>query len=185
MCPALSHRGISSRDFASLSDYQSSVCCCTLLLPGLWTLTSHLSKCFSFIGLDFDIFFPRQYPPKCWEAACMQMFMPEASPPLKAKENVDSLADSSQETQSSPLHAAVLTLASSGAQVWGGRLGWAFPSALPGGDCFPSPSPSPPPWALSWCLCQPALSTHQEQHKNEYKQTIHLLHQKWVTKKEC
>lgn len=57
MCPALSHRGISLRDFASLSGYQSSVCCCTLLLPGLWTLTSHLSNCFSFIGLDFDFFF--------------------------------------------------------------------------------------------------------------------------------
>lgn len=85
MCPALSHRCISLRDFASLSGYQSSVCCCTLLLPGLWTLTSHLSNCFSFIGLDFDFFFPRQYPPKCWEAACMQMFRPEASPPSQSQ----------------------------------------------------------------------------------------------------
>lgn len=64
MCPALSHRCISLRDFASLSGYQSSVCCCTLLLPGLWTLTSHLSNCFSFIGLDFDFFFPQTVPSK-------------------------------------------------------------------------------------------------------------------------
>lgn len=64
MCPALSHRCISLRDFASLSGYQSSVCCCTLLLPGLWTPTSHLSNCFSFIGLDFDFFFPQTVPSK-------------------------------------------------------------------------------------------------------------------------
>lgn len=64
MCPALSHRCISLRDFASLNGYQSSVCCCTLLLPGLWTLTSHLSNCFSFIGLDFDFFFPQTVPSK-------------------------------------------------------------------------------------------------------------------------
>lgn len=116
----MSHRGISLRDFASLSNYQSSACWCALLLPGLWTLTSHnLSNCFSFIGLDFDFFFPRQYLSKCREAAWMQMFRPEASLPHKATENVDSFADSSQETHRSPLPTPVLTLASGGAHVWG------------------------------------------------------------------
>lgn len=48
-----------------MSDCQSSACWCVLLLSGLWTLTSHnLSSCFSFIGLDFDFFFPQTVPSK-------------------------------------------------------------------------------------------------------------------------
>lgn len=75
-------------------------------------------------------------PSKVWRGSLDADAQPEASPPHKAKKNVDSFAGSSQERHSSPLHTPVLTLACSGARVRGGKQGWAAPSALHGGHCL-------------------------------------------------
>lgn len=102
--PSSEPQGYSLEGFCLLK-WLSEFCLLVCSAPGHWQVIIFPTVFLLLVWIwIFYFFFPRLCPPKCGEAAWMQMFRPEASPPLKAKANVDSFAGSWQETHSSPLH---------------------------------------------------------------------------------